>query len=208
MTISIPVDRSQPSSQAHLAPLTSRRSAQVLKAPGPNDTELGAILQAACTGPDHGMLRPYRFVVVRQDGQAALADALEGALVQSQPGASPEQRSKVRSKTSQAPCLVVLVASPLVGHKVPEWEQVAAATCAGFGLLLAADLIGFGAVWKTAGVMAGAALTTLLQLEPAEQLLGWVNLGSRGPGEPAPRAAPELVEIASVLDGNELRRWG
>lgn len=207
VTSQIPVERSSRWMAAQLAPLTSRRSAQMLKGAGPNDLELEAMLQAACTGPDHGLLRPYRFVVVRQAGQTALADALESALVQSRPEATAEQRAKVRSKTTQAPCLVVLVASPVPGHKVPGWEQAASATCAGFGLLLAADLIGFGAVWKTAGVMVGAELTTLLQLGPAEQLLGWVNIGSRGPGEPALRPLRAVAQVTSVLQTSQVQPW-
>lgn len=53
----------------------ARRSAPVLKEPGPTRAELARILGAAGTVPDHGTLRPFRFVVVEGDGRAAFGDA-------------------------------------------------------------------------------------------------------------------------------------
>lgn len=198
--------RRGPDLAAALAPLRDRRSAQILVEPAPTDSELAEILQAACSAPDHGALRPYRFVVVRGDGRAALADALVSALAEAQPTASPEQRAKVRGKTTAAPLLVVVVAGPHAGHKVPEWEQGATAACAGFALVLATELAGYGAVWKSAGHMAGQALTGLFDLGPGEHLLGWVNIGTTG-AAPAPRRPADLAEVVAVLDDARLRRW-
>lgn len=189
--------------EAALQPLHDRRSANALAAPGPDADQLGALLRAAATAPDHGMLRPYRFVVVREDGKAALGAALVDAAREALPGLPAEAEAKIAGKTALAPVMVLLVASPVAGHKVPEWEQVAAASCAGYGLVLAADLAGFGAVWKSAPAMGGTALTRLLALAPGEQVLGWVNLGTRVGVGPARRPVA-AGEVATSLVGDAL----
>ena len=188
---------------AALAPLHARRSANALTVPGPDNAQLGALLRAAATAPDHGMLRPYRFVVVREAGKAALGAALVDAAREAAGDLPPEAVAKISGKTALAPVMVVLVASPLADHKVPSWEQVVTAGCAGYGLVLAADLAGFGAVWKTAPALGGAALTRLLALAPGEQVLGWVNLGTRVGVGPVRRPV-SAGELATVLDGEAL----
>lgn len=192
---------------AALAPLHARRSAKTLTGPGPDDDQLAALLGAACTAPDHGSLRPYRFVVVSGAGQAALGAALVDAACEVDPQLPAAVRAKLAAKTTLAPVLVVLVATPLAGHKVPAWEQVATAACAGFGLVLAADLAGFGAVWKTAPFLAGTRLTGLLGLTTGEQVLGWVNLGSGVPGPGPARRTPATADVATRLTGTARTAW-
>ena len=69
-----PIDRACPSigrvtdptppTSPMLELITSRRSAPALTTPAPTDEQLRAILAAGASVPDHGRLRPYRFVVV------------------------------------------------------------------------------------------------------------------------------------------------
>jgi nitroreductase len=193
--------------QAALAPLLSRRSANALEEPGPDDRQLEALLEAAATAPDHGWIRPYRFVVVRGDGRQALGRALVEAAMEADPLLDAAVAAKLAAKTRIAPVMVLLVASPDVTHKVAVWEQVATASCAGFGLVLAADLAGFGAMWKSAPWLAGRALSGLLRLTEHEQLLGWVNLGTRAGTGPTRRPA-EARLLTTRLDGDTVLPWG
>ena len=45
--------------------LTTRYSAKTLQEPAPDQGALRLIFQSAVHAPDHGRLRPWRFVVVR-----------------------------------------------------------------------------------------------------------------------------------------------
>ncbi|TLZ53581.1 MAG: hypothetical protein E6K22_07505 [Gammaproteobacteria bacterium] len=45
--------------------LLTRRSARTLAEPGPDEGALGLIFASAAHAPDHGRLRPWRFVLVR-----------------------------------------------------------------------------------------------------------------------------------------------
>lgn len=158
--------------------ILNRRSDARLVAPGPDAEQLDLLLQAATTVPDHNTLRPYRFVVVPEDGQERFGNALASAVAAAALDVAPEKLAKARSKAFVAPCRIVLIASPRP-HKVPEWEQVATAACCGYAIALAAAALGLGAVWRSAGVMSGGALDELLGLDAGEQVLGWVNIGTR-----------------------------
>lgn len=140
--------------------ILTRRSISSLGEPAPSDEQLDQILAAATRVPDHGALKPWRFVVVRDEGRAAFGDALADA-ARSQVADLPEKhQDKLRHKAFLAPIVVVVIASPTAGHKVPEWEQVASASCSGFALALAAHALGLGAVWKSANYLEGPLMTS------------------------------------------------
>ncbi len=159
-----------------LQPLLTRRSTATLLAPGPTDAELEALLQAASTVPDHGALRPWRFVYVDGDARAAFGDALVAAAREQQPALPSDAADRIRAKAFVAPSLVAVAARITVG-KIPEWEQVASASCAGYALTLAAHQLGLGAMWKSSPYHDGAALRRALDLTADDVFLGWVNLG-------------------------------
>lgn len=155
----------------------SRRSAPVLGEPPPSEAELETILRAATTVPDHGLLRPWRFVVVGGEARARFGDALVQSILQARPDSPPEAMVKARLKAFVAPLFVVLISSPREDGKTPEWEQVVSAGLTGYAMLLAAESLGLAAGWKSAHHLGGDTLKELLHLGPTEKLLGWINLG-------------------------------
>ena len=54
--------------------LLGRRSVKFVQAPGPSDDQLDLILRAALRAPDHGAVKPWRFVLVRGADVPALVD--------------------------------------------------------------------------------------------------------------------------------------
>lgn len=194
--------------EASLELILTRRSIASLTEPAPTDDQLDQILAAATTVPDHGALTPWRFVVVRGDGRAVFGEALAQAAIEHDPGFPEAGQEKVRNKAFLAPVLVVLVASPTPNEKVPEWEQIASASCTGYALGLASHALGLGAVWKTANQLHGRELTHLLNLEPGERLLGWVAIGTPTKADPRPPITRNADKHASILDGPMLRPYG
>lgn len=185
---------------ALLGALLERRSTAALVEPGPDDAELDLLLQAAATAPDHGRLRPWRFVVVDGEARERFADALEDGGLARDPDLPDGVRQKLRSKAFVAPTLVAVVAAPRPA-KVERWEQVASAACTGYALVLAAHALGFGAMWKSVPFQTGPLLADLLDMEPGDELLGWVLVGT--PADPATtvgRPAADLTGIAHRLD--------
>ena len=173
----------------------SRRSASVLVEPPPSEAELETILRAATTVPDHGQLRPWRFVVVQGEARARFGEALVQSILQARPGSPPEALVKARLKAFVAPLFVVLVASPRDDGKTPEWEQVTSAGLTGYAMLLAAESLGLAAGWKSSHHINGDALRQLMRLEPQEKLLGWINLGHLPQNAVAGMAAKQRPEV-------------
>ncbi len=171
----------------------------------PDDSALAQILEAATTVPDHGGLRPWRFAVVRGDGRDRFGDALVAGLLELRGDGVPDAAvAKMRGKAFAAPCAVVLIASPRVESNVPEWEQVASASCTGYAVVLGATALGLGAVWKSAAVLDTEPVRTLFGVAEHERLLGWVNLGS--PGQPSRKksggpGAAESQPLITMIGG-------
>jgi len=192
------VDSVNATQEERLAFLTRRTSAIGLGEPGPDPATLDRLLAAACAVPDHSLLQPFRFVVVDTQARQRFGEALAAVARELDPNLQEFHATKLVNKAFFGPCLVALIASPRPGAKVPVWEQEASAACTGFALVLAAEALGFGAVWKSAPVHEGRALAELLALSPGERFLGWVNLGTNT-RETKPRAPVDLSRLVKRL---------
>lgn len=190
-----------PEHVAALQPFLTRRSTAVLFPPGPTPQEIEAILAVAASVPDHGALRPWRFVVVGGDARGAFGDALVRAALEADPGLDEGAGDRIRSKAFVAPALIAVAARIDTSSKVPVWEQIASASCAGYAIALAAHQLGLGAIWKSAPFHEGVAIERALDLTPDDRFLGWVNLGHTGPERAAElRPAADLATLARRLD--------
>ncbi|MPZ19754.1 MAG: nitroreductase [Luteitalea sp.] len=188
--------------------LLNRRSISALVEPGPTQEQLSVLLRAATTVPDHGCLRPYRFVVVPPNGREAFGAALVAAAEEQRPDLPPEAREKIRKKAFAAPTRIVLIASPRDDEKVPEWEQIASASCTGYAIVLAALAQGLGAAWRSSPIVDGTALRELLAMQPRERVLGWINVGSPAVVPTTQeRRPPDLSTCVTVLDADGKRQF-
>lgn len=182
-----------------LSLLETRRSGRPreMVEPGPSDEELQRILTIAARTPDHGKLTPWRFVVVGRDQRQALADLLARALPVHDPEATPAHYAKALEFAHQAPALVVVISAPILGHKIPEWEQQLSCGAVAMNLLHGAHAMGYVGGWIT-GWQAYDRTVNAAFCEPGERIAGFVFLGSPGV-ELQERPRPALDEI--------VRRW-
>jgi nitroreductase len=179
--------------------LASRRSgkAREMAAPGPDAGQLQAILTTAARVPDHGKLAPWRFVVI--ENRAAFAEALLGIYVASKPDAGRLEQEAVSQFATQAPCLVVVIASPKPSH-IPLWEQELSAGALCQNLCLAAHAHGFVANWLTGWAAFDDKVLALFGGAAPERIAGFIFIGSQGkPLEERPR--PDLATITSHWRG-------
>ena len=171
--------------------LTTRVSAAGLVEPAPDDAALKQILGAAVAAPDHGRLRPWKFICIRGDARNAFGDLLAKTLRARQPDVSDNELEREKAKALRAP-LIIAVAAALVDHpKIPQVEQLLAAGAAAQNVLLAAHALGYGGVWKTGAAAYDAAVKQALGLAPADAIVGFLYLGSLGkPLGPRPAVDP------------------
>lgn len=156
-----------------------------LVAPGPDPAQLQAILEAACAAPDHGRLRPWRFVLVPADKRSLLAQSFEAALCERDPNSTAEQREMAREKAFRAPVLVLAVVrqgtetdTVDTGTPVHDNERLVALGCALQNVLLSAHAHGFGSGLTSGQAMHSQALRSLFALAPHEQAVCCINIGT------------------------------
>ncbi len=189
-------DRSTP-----LSLLATRRSAKArdLIAPGPDAGELRRMLEIAARTPDHGKLAPWRFVVVPQAARGALAAALVDAYRADRPGAGRLEIEAMDGFARQAPCLVVVLASPRTDSHIPLWEQELSAGAATMNLAHAAHALGYAACWLTGWAAFSDRVRDLFGAAP-ERIAGFMFVGTPARAlEERPRPDPDRV--ASIWRG-------
>ncbi len=178
--------------------MTSRRSPLKLVEPAPDDAALATLLRAANRAPDHGRMKPWRFVVLRDAGRQRLAELMVEALRKRDPAANEGALERERQKPMRAPLIVVVAASVIEGHKIPVVEQIVAAGAATQNIVLAAHALGFGAMWKTGEPAYDPDIKAAMGLKPSDVVVGLLYLGT--PAGPGP-----------VIDGPEppdmVRHW-
>jgi nitroreductase len=175
--------------------LLTRRSARTLAAPAPDAAALELILASAVRAPDHGKLRPWRFVVVREAARARLGELLAAHLQRSHGQASPETLERERSKAFRAPLIIVVAAHVNTAVKIPVIEQVLAAGAAAEAMMLAAVALGFNAMWKTGSAAYDDTVKQALGFAPHDAIVGFLYLGTEAaaPVAEAPSPWQDLV---------------
>ncbi|MEJ3656319.1 nitroreductase [Actinomycetes bacterium KLBMP 9759] len=181
-----------------LAVLRGRRSRAALTAPGPDRPQLRELLEVAATAPDHGRLRPWRFIVVDGPALGQLGESFAAAHAEREPGVTATQLARTRTKPLRAPVVVVVVAVLRDHPKVGWAEQRASAACVAHGLTLAAHARGFGAMWRTGWYGETAKVRAHLGLLDNEEVTGWIYLGTPTGSPPPPR--PETPLPVTWLD--------
>lgn len=158
--------------------LLNRVSVPRLTAPAPDAAQRDLLFRAALRAPDHGQLRPWRFITVEGAAREQLAELWVAGLLAAHPDASPEAQTKARQSPLRAPLLVLVIARVQEHGKIPAQEQLLAAGCAAHGLLLAAHALGVGAVWRTGELAYCAQVAAGLGLRADEQLIAVIYLGT------------------------------
>jgi nitroreductase len=162
------------------AAIQTRSSAGRVGAPGPTPEDLERLLQAAARAPDHGRLKPWRFIVLegaqREAFTAAAAEAKRARI----PAMTEEQVAAERDKMGRSPSIVVIGCKlDRAQTKVPEIEQVVAVGAAAQNLFLAAHDLGYGVMWKTGAAAYDSLVKASVGLGADDHIVAIMHLGAR-----------------------------
>jgi nitroreductase len=164
-----------------LTALHSRVSAPRLEAPGPDADQLQKLLRAAVRAPDHGVLRPWRFVVLQDEARERFGARLEDILLEDDPDADDSAREKARHHSLRAPLVIVAVAEIEPEHpKAPPLEQIMATACAVENIMVAAHAEGLGAMWRTGGWARDNRVKRALGFDDKDEIVSFLYLGQPG----------------------------
>jgi nitroreductase len=172
-----------------------------LAPPGPSAAQWARAADLALRAPDHGGLRPFRFVLIDESQRPALADLFaQGA---SQRGQSANEVERARARAFNGPGLAALLAR--VRDDVPDVPPHEQWLCVGAALmnfLNALHLMGFGAKALSGASVSDPAVHAAF-CTPGEVLANWVIVG-----HPTRAAHPKgPVANAEERTGDLLGHW-
>lgn len=162
-----------------------RRSHSSVTDAAPTKRELLPLIEAAASVADHASLRPWRIIALRGEARARVGRALAEAA-----GLEGGAAEKMAAKPLRAPLLLAVVVSPKPSYKVPLWEQEAVAAGVAHALSLVLDEAGWGVMWRTGLQTRSGAVHRAHELEPDEQLLGWLYVGGKPAKQKSGRRKP------------------
>ena len=166
--------------------LTTRISIAQLVDPAPAGTDLDTILQAGISAPDHGRLRPWRFLLIEGDARMKLGEVWSEALGKRDPDAPEDALEREKKKPLRAPLLIAVCAIVDAENTIPVIEQVLSAGTAAQNILLAAHSLGYGAMWRTGANAYDENVKVALGLGEKDALVGYLYLGT-------PRGKPRVI---------------
>jgi nitroreductase len=193
------------SAQHFLSVLLSRRSAsaKLLVAPGPTLPQLQTMIAAAVTAPDHGNLRPWRFIANADEARETLGELFLSAKARLSPDAGPDELQRERERALRAPTLLAVVAR-VQRHqpRVEERDQYASVGAAIQNVLLAAHAMGYGAIMLSGRKTRDRQLVAALGLTGQEELIGFICLGTLA-SPPRAKIRPDAVDHLTIWRGLE-----
>jgi nitroreductase len=163
--------------------IRSRRTHKAYGSEPVDRATLDELLDLARWAPNHHLTNPWRFRVL---GPGAL-DRLKEA-------AGPEAAGKL----DRAPTLVA-VSVVQTGDPVADEEDLCAAACAAYIVLLAAHGRGLAGYWRTPAVLRTAEGRAALGIGDDEHAIGLLHLGPARQEQRPPERAP-ATDVIAYLD--------
>lgn len=184
-----------------LAALRRRRSAARVTSERPPRAVVEQILEAGAQAPNHHKTRPWRFIVLAGEAREALGEIMAQSAADRAGtihGADLDSlMAKQRSKPLRAPVIIVVAVEPSAAPKVVEIEEVAAGAAAVENMLLAAEAVGLGAMWRTGPAAYDPAVKRLLDLPETAHIIAFVYVGY-----------PDLPDLLDrKREATSLTRW-
>ena len=162
-----------------LEALHNRTSVPKLTDPAPSAECLQNICKAALRAADHGVLRPWRFLVIAGNSRHKLGDLFVEAAKAAESTPDHAALDRLRQKPLRAPMIIVSIAIHQENPKVPELEQDLSAAAATQNMLLAAYAQDIGAFWRTGSMAYDPVVKKGLGLSENEKIIGFLYLGQQ-----------------------------
>jgi nitroreductase len=151
------------------------------------------LLSAAVQAPNHFRVRPWRLIVLTGDARGRLGDVMAQSLKQHNPEAHEVELNAERARPLRAPVLIAIAVEKPAEPKVIEIENICACAAAAENILLTANALGLGAMWRTGPAARNPDVKAFLGLEADQHIIAFIYVG-------IPEQLPELRERPSFED--------
>ncbi|HEV7609836.1 MAG TPA: nitroreductase [Steroidobacteraceae bacterium] len=179
-----------------LEALNTRSTAKTYGETAPSKEHLATVLEAAVRAPDHGRLRPWRFMLIEGDRRRKFGELLAASALRRVPGLSEGDVQRERDKALRAPLIIVVAARIVPGTKIPAIEQLLAAGAAAQNILLGLHALGYAAAWKTGEAAYDTEVKKALGLAADDHIIGFVYAGG---GAGATFAAGKAASVQDAM---------
>jgi nitroreductase len=170
-----------PITQVVLEALRARRSMPKVAPQRPPRELIEQIIDAAIYAPNHHKTEPWRFVVMSGGARQALGEVMAQSLARTLPETSSNESkallAKERDKPLRAPVVIAVAAVPSTEPKVIEIEESHAVAAAVQNMLLAAEALGLGAMWRTGKPAYDPAVKRFLGFPEHAHIVAFVYVG-------------------------------
>jgi nitroreductase len=183
--------------------LAGRQSALGVRAPGPGREAVETMLLGAMCAPDHGRLRPWRFLLIADQARNAFGAVMAQALAARRPGVGDDALARERAKALRAPLIIVVVAKAVERKAIPAVEQIIAAGIAANNILLVAHASGYAGLWRTGDAAYDPCVRGALGVDATEAIVGFLYLGTPE-AMPPPRKLPDVKDFVRDWHGPEV----
>lgn len=179
--------------------LLSRRSVgRVTTDPVPRDV-VDELLLAATHAPNHHLTAPWRFIVLTGAARRAVGKAHAAAVVRQRPDAGTEVITRESARLERAPVVVVCIVRTDRANVVRAREDRDAVAAAVQNLLLAANIKGLAAMWRTGAIVDEPEVGDALGLTTDDAIVAFVYLGI-GAVTPPDRQRQPLEDVVEWRD--------
>ncbi|WP_025885540.1 nitroreductase family protein [Asaia prunellae] len=169
---------SAPPSSPALEVLLSRASTDHLTAPAPDKVQIARILSAGLRAPDHGKIRPWRYIVIKGKHRAEFAEQVVKAMISVDPEVPEKKIAKRRERFSEMPMTIALVMALEPKSKIPVQEQEMSVAAGAMNVLNALHAEGFGGFWVSGDFADQPCFREALGLSETHRLAGFLFVGT------------------------------
>jgi len=190
-----------PSRDSALENLLTRTSNNMLTEPVPNASELEIIIEAATHAPDHGRLRPWRFLTIQGDARQEFVKVLQAAMKARNPEATEKDLTMLGNKFLMQP-MIIVVGTKMTEGKIMEIEQVLSAGAAAMNILNAVHALGYAGKWVTGANCYDPMVNKALGFNAPDRIVGLIYVGTEKMKLPVmerPKASDFLSEWTAPL---------
>ena len=141
------------------------------------DEEIWEVLENANWAPNHKKTEPWRFVVFRGQAKERLGEYMQSTYKEKFTGEQYVERKykKMMANPLQSSCVIAIILHRDPQERIPEWEELAAVSCAVQNMWLSCHAMGIGSYWSTPKIIIEA--DQFLELADNEHCLGLFYMG-------------------------------
>lgn len=158
--------------------ILTRTSQGKLGEPAPDAKALERAFAAALRAPDHRVLRPWRYLVIRGAALAKLGEVFVTAARATNPALDEQEAERLRKMPLRAPMLVVAITIHKFDPKVPDEELLLSTGAAVQNFMVALHAQGYASMWRTGPLAHEAPVKQALGLDSHETIAGFIYVGT------------------------------